>query len=154
MGLGLDGPGFKSQLLCCVTFGCSSPSRASVSPHGNNRSYLRVVRKLTTRGQGREPEDLSSNPGSATDVLCDLSQVTPRPTLSPAVHELGSSFIHVVTHPPTLLGTYFLPALDSPYPAGAPHPMGEAHKGTESDTQCDRDRGPRGDLQVIGEAEE
>lgn len=26
MGLGLDGPEFKSQLLCCINFGFSSPS--------------------------------------------------------------------------------------------------------------------------------
>lgn len=54
------------------------------------------------RSQGGEPEDLSSNPGSAADVLCNLGQVPPHPSLSPAAHELGSSLIHVVTHPPAL----------------------------------------------------
>lgn len=34
---------FKPQLLCCVTFKCSSPCQASVSSHENNHSYLRVV---------------------------------------------------------------------------------------------------------------
>lgn len=44
MGLGLvTWAWFKPQLLCCVTFKCSSPCQASVSSHEINHSYLRVV---------------------------------------------------------------------------------------------------------------
>lgn len=47
---------------------------------------------------GMEPEGLSSNPDSATDVLCDLGQVTTHPTPPLDVYELSSSFIHLFTH--------------------------------------------------------
>ena len=44
VGLGLvTWAWFKPQLLFCVTFKCPSPCQASVSSHGDNHSYLRVV---------------------------------------------------------------------------------------------------------------